>query len=377
MNLRRRRIRFAPGAILIFFVLLAAIILTAILASRPENKVGYHITYDGVSGQGLLVRTETMTDLSQYEKIVYENLVDGQKIAEGDALAAAYKRGYLKNTLAKLQETERSIVNYQNQTLLPPYDDRTIAKMDFDAEVLIGEMAAAEGGYIELYDQLCKLMEERQAYIQENYDVSSNIYMQELLSDERDYLESLRAWCDTFTASSDGFIGFYCDGLEETLRDFSPDDFDGSDLKDLLKKERKEQKGFKIVKDDVWYLAVNVPSRLELDEGAAFSVYIGASVEAEPGTLVKAASTRQGTLLIFRFNDHVEKYLNTRVTEVFIGQRYAGMTVPVKALKGNTVTVKDGKTKRQVTVEPFYTDHRYAYFAPTDDLIIGQKVVKK
>ena len=152
---RKRRRRFPAGIVLLAFLLLAILVGILIFALPGKTMLTYKILYTGLSAEGLLVRSESITALDEYEKIDYENMIDGQFVESGSKIATAYKKGYIKNTLSKLADTQESIVTYQNQNIIQNFDDRTIAKLDFEISVVIRKMAENTQGYIELYGELC------------------------------------------------------------------------------------------------------------------------------------------------------------------------------------------------------------------------------
>ena len=48
-----------------------------------RDKVKYDIVYDGIDTKGMIVRDEQFIDLSGYEKLYFNNVVEGQFVEAG------------------------------------------------------------------------------------------------------------------------------------------------------------------------------------------------------------------------------------------------------------------------------------------------------
>ncbi len=363
------------AAIIAVIILITAVTVTA-LAVPKSAKVQYDVIYDGISADGIIMRDEICTELSEYEKLYFENILDGDYIEAGTPVVRAFKKGYIKSTLQKLAETEKNIVTYQNQSVISSYDDRTVEKFDFDIEVIIRRMSEEKSGYIELYSTLCTLMKDRENYIKETYNTDSNTYLQELYADEKSMTESLNAWCDVFSASESGYCGFYCDGFENMNTDSVSSI---ASFKEYRQKASTDtnMNAFKIVTSEHWKLAVNVDSTEDFQEGLYYPVFLGNETEHEIGCLERIINEKKGNLLIFSFEDNVERYIDMRAADVFIGERIEGFTVPPKYIKDNKVLIKNAAGKTSISVDVIYTDSKKTVIAMTDSLKIGMKVYSK
>ncbi len=363
------------AAVIAAVVLITAVTVTAIAVPKSA-RVEYDVIYDGIDGQGFIIRDESCTDLSEYEKLYFENILDGEYIEAGTPVVRAFKKGYIKATLQKLGETEKSIVAYQNQSVISDYDDRTVEKFDFDIEVAIRRMSEDKSGYIELYSTLCTLMREREEYIKETYNTDSNTYLQELYADEKDMTDSLNAWCDVFSAEANGYCGFFCDGLEELNGD-SAMNLNMASLKEYKSSAKSNINAFKTVKSDRWYIAVTAGKSADFTEGLYYPVFIGNEPEHEVGCLEKIIDDKKGDILIFSFEKNVQNYIDMRVTDVFIGKRTEGFTVPSKYVKNNAVTVRTATGKTSIPVDVISADSKKTLIAITDSLSVGMKVYSK
>ena len=373
-NPKSRR-RFPAGIVLIAFLLLAILAGILLFVLPGKTALAYTVLYTGLSAEGLLVRSETTTPLDEYEKIDDENMIDGQFVQSGSKIATAYKKGYIKNTLSKLSDTQESIVTYQNQNIIQSFDDRTIAKLDFEISVAIRKMAENTQGYIELYGELCRLVEQRHSYIRENFNTDSNTYLQGLYSDEKNLLESLRAWCDEFTAPADGYIGFYCDGFENTLSAEQLAAVKPAELKGYLQADyNKNINAFKLVTEPKWYVAIVTDQISAFQQGMHYPVFIGNAEESEIGCLESIVTERNSSVLVFSFEKNVEKYLDIRTATVHIGERFAGYSVPSSYVKNGTVTVKNEQGKQETAVEVLYDNGETAILQETPVLKVGQRV---
>lgn len=378
MNKKKRR--FDVDGRIVFIILATVVIavtvaVTVMLLSRDTVK--YDIVYSGVSGEGIIVRQETYTDLSQYEKLEFNRIIDGDAVTEGDVIVTAYKKGYIKNTLDKLAETEKSIVAYQNQSVINGYEDRNIKKYDFDIQLTVRRMSEDDGEFIELYARLCTLMSEREEYIKAEYNTESNTYLQQLYEDERSLCESLGAWSDVITADKSGVIGFYCDGAEQTLTPEKILSCSAQEIKNLFKEEYiSDGTSFKIVESEKWYAVVTVESTEGFGEGLYYPVYVGNETEYEIGYLERIVTDKKCNALIFSFETGAEKYIDFRKTDINLGQRCEGYSLNSKFVKNGTVTVKKDGEKVTVPVEVLYSDGKRTVIKVTDELAIGQKVYR-
>ena len=361
-------------SIILFLCLLG--IMLAIFIPKTD-KIEYEIYYDGIMGEGVILRDEIFYDLSGYEKVYYENVAEGQFVPQNTAVASAYKKGYIKSTLEKLFKTEKNIVSYQNQNVITSFDDKKIQQFDFEIDVIIKQMSERGGGYIELHNTLTDLIKTRQEYIRANYNTESNTYLQDLYTDELSITESLATWCDWLVTPNDGFIGFYCDGSEQELTTEKAQMISYDDFDDIIEREYINNRyGFKIVKDSKWYVVVDVEDASPFCVGNLYPVYIGNEKENEAAYLENIVENKKGSMLIFSFSDNVEKYIDLRTTDIFVGNRVEGFCVDAKCVKNDTVVIKKGKTKENVAVNVLYSNDKIKIFDITDELTLGQKVYK-
>lgn len=374
-NKRLKIVNYSP---LIIFVAILMIIVTAVclIIFLPKNyAVQYDIVYDGIDTKGMIIRDEYYTDLQNYEKLHYNNIVEGQFVEKDTDIVLAYKKGYIKNTLSKLIETETNIVNYLNN-IIEGYDDKNIQKFDFEIEVAIKKMSQEDSGFIELYSNLCSLMKERAEYIRANFTADQKL--EELYTDEQNLIASIDTWRDHIKSVNDGYVGFFCDGAESEFNSTNVLNLSYADYNNAIKKGFKNDlDGFKIVADSKWYLIVEIDNPDDFVIGNYYQVYISNETEYEYGCLEKIIDEKKGNALVFSFNDNVEKYLDLRITNVFIGSRYEGYSVKNKFINDSSVIVKVDKTKTKIPVEILYSDKEKTVFKYCDQISLGQKVYNK
>ncbi len=373
--------RLNKNRIILLVVALVSIIsiiaLLLVVFIPKTDKIVYEIHYEGVSGEGIVFRNERFVDLSDYEKISYNNIIDGQFVSAGTNIASAYKKGYIKTTLEKLTETEKNIVTYQNQNIITEFDDKTIRNYDFEIEVIIKKMSEENSGNIELYGELCNLMRKRQEYIRGAFNTENNNYLQGLYTDEITLTESLQNWCDVFCATDDCFIGFYCDGYEREFNFEKANNISYKEISNLLKKEyNADLNGFKLINDGKWYIAVTVDDSSLFSVGSCYPVYLNNEKESEAGLLEKIVEDKNECILVFSFEENVEKYINVRKTNIFVGQRFEGFCLDADFVENNEVTVKNNKEKYSIPVNVTFKNERMVIFDITDQLEVGQKVYK-
>ena len=370
---KNKKLLFIIAIIVCIFFVLGLIL---IIIPKTEN-ISYKIHYDGVSGNGVIFRDETYYDLSSYEKVLYENVVESQYVNAGTEIAFAYKKGYIKNTLVKLAETEKSIALYQNQNIITSFDDKNIKNFDFEIDVVIKKMSEENNGYIELYSTLCDLISARQQYIRNNYNTENNEYLQSLYADEKNMTEALKTWCDTFSSSENCFVGFYCDGKESLLNAEKAQNVSYKETENLLKEDFAEaNKGFKLVKDNKWYIAAKVDDSSLFAIGASYPVYIDNEKTFEAGLVERIIEDRGGSVVVFSFNDNVEKYLDVRVTDIFVGQRFEGFSINKDYVNNGEIKIKSEKQKITVPVNVSYQTEDFVIFEVDEQLTVGQKVYK-
>ncbi len=375
-RLNIKQLRMIVIASILLVALFVVICLTVFLPK--SDKVRYDIIYEGIDARGLIFRDESYVDLDGYEKLVYENVIEGQFLTQGTKIVIGYKKGYIKNTIEKLSETEKNIVTYQNQNVIVGFDDKKIQQIDFAIEVAISKMSQQHQGFIELYGELCALMNEREQHIRENYNIDSDVYLKELYKDEENLINSLQSWIDVRTAEKDGFVGFLCDGTESDFYIANALTVSYLDVKKALKEEYTDKlNGYKIVNDGKWYVIVTVDDVSQFTVGENYPLYISNETVNEVGCLEKIIDEKKGSALIFSIQDNVEKYLDLRVTSVFIGNRYEGFSIKSEYIKNGSVIVKDGKNKSNISVEVLYSDKDRTVFSVTEEISLGQKVYNK
>ena len=368
--------RRIPVKLIAIIVIVIVLVSGTVLAIPKYDKIEYEVISDGVEGTGVIFRDEQVITLDQYEKIYFQDVYEGQLIESGQKIASAYKKGYITATFNKLKETEANIVTYQNQSVIVGFDDKTLEEIDFRIDVTIREMTENEEGFVESFGKLAFLMQEREEYIRENYNTSSDTYLQELYEDEARLIESLDAWCDELVAQKSGFIDFYCDGLEDELLPQRALELSYSEIDSTIKKEAEALNAVKIVSDGVWYVTVKVKNVSKFNAGTYYPVYISNEKESEIGFLEKIIDVGREKALVFSFSDNVEKYLDIRTATVFVGTRYEGFSVKSRFVKNNSVKVKVNKEKTTVGVEVLYSDGDVTLFKVKDDLNLGQKVFR-
>lgn len=365
--------------VMVAILLVAIITVTCLLVFLPKSdSIQYDIVYDGVEANGLIIRNENFVSLDGYEKLVYENVIEGQFLQKDAKIVSAYKKGYIKNTIEKLSETEKSIVTYQNQNVIVGFDDKNLQQIDFYIEVCIGKMSQQHSGFIELYGELCRLMAEREQYIRDNYNIDSDVYLKELYADEENLLNSLEPWCDQLVAATDGFIGFMCDGAETVSATDKALSISYVDVRKSIKEGfSNELNGYKLVSDGKWYVVVEIDDISQFSVGNYFPLYINNEIQSESAYLERIIDEKKGTALVFSIQDNVERYLDLRVTSVFIGDRYEGFSVENKFVKDNNIIIKNGKEKVSIPVQVLYSDKKRTVFTVNDQVNLGQKVYNK
>ena len=102
--------------------LITATVFSIIFAPKT-CAIDYQIIKNGIEVEGVIIRDEQAFNLSEYEKLDFGGLIDGQKVEKGQQVVSAYKKGYIKTTIEKLVQTEEIIVTYLIETFLKNYDD--------------------------------------------------------------------------------------------------------------------------------------------------------------------------------------------------------------------------------------------------------------
>lgn len=357
-------------------VLILAVVVTIVFIPKTY-AIDYQIVKNGIELNGTIIRTEQAFNLSEYEKLDFGGLIDGQKVQKGQQVVSAYKKGYIKSTIEKLVQTEENIVTYLNETVLKNYDDKEIERFDFEIKVAIQKMAEQDLGYIELYSELCDLIEARRTYINEKYMTKNNTYLENLYKDEKNLQEAINAWRNTFFAENDGYISFYSDGLEETFVSSQIDSLSISTI-EKNKKNNKINNSYKIITDEKWYIAVPYSKDVSmLQQGMYYSVFIGNENKSELACLTKIISDKRDSILIFEFDKNVQKYADKRSVKFLIGERFEGFVVGNEFINDSSVIVKTDEGKSNVQVEILYSNDDITVIKETPQLKLGQKVYLK
>ena len=358
--------------------LITATVFSIIFAPKT-CAIDYQIIKNGIEVEGVIIRDEQAFNLSEYEKLDFGGLIDGQKVEKGQQVVSAYKKGYIKTTIEKLVQTEENIVTYLNETVLKNYDDKEIERFDFDINVIIQKMAELDQGYIELYKNLCDLIKQRRNYINEKYMSEKNTYLEALYKDEKNLQEAINAWLNTFYADEDGYISFYCDGLEDKLLMQEINLLSSAQIApEKIKKIEKPSNSYKIITDEKWYIAVPYSKDVSmLQQGMYYSVYIGNETESELGCLSKIITDKRNNILVFEFDKNVQKYLDKRLVNLLIGERYEGFSVKSEFINNSAVIIKTKDGKQSVEVEVLFSDDNNTIIKETPALKIRQKVYLK
>ncbi len=322
--------------LLVLFVVGAVYLLRRVTGN--VRRLSYTTIYSEVESEAVVVRNERLfTEQASESRIL---LNEGALVSEGDAVAVLYPYSYesalqtICTKEAELYTTLESQMRTANGGMLPD----AIVQYSAGIAALSDQMRASAHGeadpetYSLLESQLIALLEMRRSVLVAQLPASEQINAAVAEIDAlKQNFETKNA--RTVYSEFNGYISFYSDANEETLRDVSQ--LTVPLVKRILNSPSismdNENFYYRVVTDrSNWYLAFVVSGTdvQRLMPGLSYSFTIKGVQGAYQGTIITEKDTASGVLYVMQVASDVRPLLTTRVVEISVQNNATGLYIP-------------------------------------------------
>lgn len=393
---RRRTNRARPGKKFYFFVgglaagvfLLLFFIFNVSTVTIEWGKIDFETEQSTV-----VVRDEQVYNAENYGKATFL-ATEGERVAEGTAIAEVYKWGYNDKIMSDLLETQTKIEQYQENDLLRDVIDQDLEAInqsiaDKSAEISAIINGTEQGDLIEEEKALRLLMENKQTYLHDkvNADSQLEIYYEQ----EAQLLERVESWRETVTAPAAGVVSFYFDGCEELLNADNIEELTIKNINDIVNgsalaqttASETERPLYRLVDNYKWYLLiVSADPIQEFESDNDFMIVFKDYVDQQyTGKVVGKREEEAGFIYAIEINDDIGPLLNTRRADATIHTVFEGIKVLSKSIKTvenvQGVYLIEDNEKTFIPVNVLIDQDGYSIIEPidgSDTLQAGQEI---
>ncbi|MEW8972747.1 MAG: HlyD family efflux transporter periplasmic adaptor subunit [Tissierellaceae bacterium] len=304
---RKRTVRKSLRKILILIIFIYFISRSIPIALAKNAKTilpEKDILVKSYEAQGILIKEEEVyTTVGGIDSNAQE--MEGERVPAGFKVANVSISNDISGLKEELKEIERAIDTLNKS-------DREIGLFEkvknssSDNDTLLGQSLEA-------------LNSRKEAIIQE---ISSNKVL--------------------YTTSTAGLLSFNIDGYENLYipKEFENYTYENLDIpKEVKKKEEGEPKGFKLINNFQWFLAIKIDNPKEIKEyevGNLINVEMKDGDKEITGRIIEINRSNNKMVIIVKFTTHLEEYYNLRFPKVkIIMSKNRGFKIPTKTLVEN------------------------------------------
>lgn len=343
------------------------------LLSPKTDYIRYGSMSSGGFYDSVIIYDEQMITIPENDRLIY-NAAEGDKVYQGQALADIYKKGYVVSAVKDLWELQKNIVLAQENDTIKDIYKPELVQYDLDIEKTLKSMQDYSEGDISYYrldSELKRLMSERQEYIRENFSPGEAVKL--LYTDEQERIAALSGWQETVLAPGPGYVSWYTDGLENTLKASELSKLTVPAIKQsrsqyITVNNRREGETAKIINAERFYIA-SVWDNADLPKtGSEAEIYISGIEGAFKGRVYDVINGREKAV-IYEINQDVQKVLGLRAVEISVDSPISeGFIVPLNFIKLDKekpyiYTNNEKGEKTAVYVRKLAQDNNYALVA--------------
>lgn len=333
-------VSFIAASVLVALVVAVVYLLTTM--SGHVRKLRSTTIYSEIESSAIIIREEMLVTESAHSYKILRN--EGDSISIGDEVAILYPYNY-ESQMERICTAESELFTRMEAMLLTTYGGALPANITAYTDginQLCEQLRAIANGesdadYAQTEAQLMQVLAARRTAMQTALgDISS-------LQTALDELDRLYAAFETQTAirhlsKHNGYISFFTDTNEETLRDVSQ--LTVSQVKRVLSSTSvltpETGMTYRVVTDrNKWYVAfvIDDESDSRLMPGLAYSFTIKGVEGSFQGTVVSEKDAQNGVLYVMQVQSDVQPVLTMRVVEVSIQNNATGLYVPLEYLE--------------------------------------------
>lgn len=328
--------------ILSLAVLVAVVTLLGIEGYRYFHRsVSISVAYtgqvtDSLSVTGWVVRQET--PLPDTSGTLLRQVQEGEKVHAGQTVAMAYASKSALEVVSRLEDTELKLqqLQFARSSFL---DSDAALKVDSDISdsILRLHIATADGDYATATQEMSAM---KTAVLKRSYSYESLEQIDQAIAQTRSDISSLQNQLSGATSVKTAVAGVYSgstDGSEETLTPDFLTDVTPARL-DALSTGSAVKSAGKIITDNTWYFAANIPAQQarELQVGQEVTLRLSKGLQQDTPAYVQSISAEEDgqvavVLSCTRYISQVT-LLRHQQGEILL-REYKGLRVPSAALR--------------------------------------------
>lgn len=328
--------------ILSLAVLVAVVTLLGIEGYRYFHRsVSVSVAYtgqvtDSLSVTGWVVRQET--PLPDTSGTLLRQVQEGEKVHAGQTVAMAYASKSALEVVSRLEDTELKLqqLQFARSSFL---DSDAALKVDSDISdsILRLHIATADGDYATATQEMSAM---KTAVLKRSYSYESLEQIDQAIAQTRSDISSLQNQLSSATSVKTPVAGVYSgstDGSEEALTPDFLTDVTPARL-DALSTGSAVKSAGKIITDNTWYFAANIPAQQarELQVGQEVTLRLSKGLQQDTPAYVQSISAEEDgqvavVLSCTRYISQVT-LLRHQQGEILL-REYKGLRVPSAALR--------------------------------------------
>ncbi|MFR6394277.1 MAG: HlyD family efflux transporter periplasmic adaptor subunit [Oscillospiraceae bacterium] len=328
--------------ILSLAVLVAVVTLLGIEGYRYFHRsVSVSVAYtgqvtDSLSVTGWVVRQET--PLPDTSGTLLRQVQEGEKVHAGQTVAMAYASKSALEVVSRLEDTELKLqqLQFARSSFL---DSDAALKVDSDISdsILRLHIATADGDYATATQEMSAM---KTAVLKRSYSYESLEQIDQAIAQTRSDISTLQNQLSGATSVKTAVAGVYSgstDGSEEALTPDFLTDVTPARL-DALSTGSAVKSAGKIITDNTWYFAANIPAQQarELQVGQEVTLRLSKGLQQDTPAYVQSISAEEGgqvavVLSCTRYISQVT-LLRHQQGEILL-REYKGLRVPSAALR--------------------------------------------
>lgn len=328
--------------ILSLAVLVAVVTLLGIEGYRYFHRsVSVSVAYtgqvtDSLSVTGWVVRQET--PLPDTSGTLLRQVQEGEKVHAGQTVAMAYASKSALEVVSRLEDTELKLqqLQFARSSFL---DSDAALKVDSDISdsILRLHIATADGDYATATQEMSAM---KTAVLKRSYSYESLEQIDQAIAQTRSDISSLQNQLSGATSVKTAVAGVYSgstDGSEEALTPDFLTDVTPTRL-DALSTGSAVKSAGKIITDNTWYFAANIPAQQarELQVGQEVTLRLSKGLQQDTPAYVQSISAEEDgqvavVLSCTRYISQVT-LLRHQQGEILL-REYKGLRVPSAALR--------------------------------------------
>ena len=328
--------------ILSLAVLVAVVTLLGIEGYRYFHRsVSVSVAYtgqvtDSLSVTGWVVRQET--PLPDTSGTLLRQVQEGEKVHAGQTVAMAYASKSALEVVSRLEDTELKLqqLQFARSSFL---DSDAALKVDSDISdsILRLHIATADGDYATATQEMSAM---KTAVLKRSYSYESLEQIDQAIAQTRSDISSLQNQLSGATSVKTAVAGIYSgstDGSEEALTPDFLADVTPARL-DALSTGSAVKSAGKIITDNTWYFAANIPAQQarELQAGQEVTLRLSKGLQQDTPAYVQSISAEEDgqvavVLSCTRYISQVT-LLRHQQGEILL-REYKGLRVPSAALR--------------------------------------------